>query len=65
LIPIFFGQPIGSTGWADAGTIFLDMSWYGIERILEQQYISMKAWVDYMQTSGNFLDTGSFWVGFL
>jgi alpha-L-rhamnosidase len=41
----------GSTGWADVSTI---IPWnmylaYGDKRILENQYASMKAWVDYMQ----------------
>jgi alpha-L-rhamnosidase len=40
----------GSAGWADAAVI---VPWtvylcYGDQRILEQQYKSMKAWVDYM-----------------
>jgi alpha-L-rhamnosidase len=40
----------GSTGWADVATI---IPWnmyllYGDRRILETQYPSMKAWVDYM-----------------
>ena len=40
----------GSTGWADVATI---VPWnmylaYGDKRILEDQYTSMKAWVDYM-----------------
>jgi len=40
----------GSTGWADVATI---IPWnlylaYGDTRVLEQQYASMKAWVDYM-----------------
>jgi alpha-L-rhamnosidase len=43
----------GSTGWADVCTI---IPWnvylaYGDKRILEQQYPSMKAWVDYMTKS--------------
>jgi alpha-L-rhamnosidase len=42
----------GSTGWADAGVI---VPWtlyrqYGDKRILERQYESMKAWVNYMKT---------------
>jgi alpha-L-rhamnosidase len=42
----------GSTGWADAAVI---VPWtlyreYGDKRILEQQYESMKAWVNYMKT---------------
>jgi alpha-L-rhamnosidase len=41
----------GSTGWADVCTI---IPWnmylaYGDKRILEQQYGSMKAWVEYMR----------------
>jgi alpha-L-rhamnosidase len=41
----------GSTGWADVATI---IPWnmylaYGDKRILENQYSSMKAWVNYMQ----------------
>lgn len=41
----------GSAGWADASAI---IPWemyqvYGDKRILENQYASMKAWVDYMQ----------------
>jgi alpha-L-rhamnosidase len=43
--------PGASTGWADVCTI---IPWnmylaYGDKRILENQYASMKAWVDYMQ----------------
>ncbi|MFI5138258.1 MAG: family 78 glycoside hydrolase catalytic domain [Sphingobacteriales bacterium] len=43
--------PGGSTGWADVSTV---IPWnmylaYGDKRILENQYSSMKAWVDYMQ----------------
>jgi len=43
--------PGASTGWADVCTI---IPWnmylaYGDRRILEDQYNSMKAWVDYMQ----------------
>jgi len=41
----------GSTGWADVCTI---IPWnmylaYGDKKILEQQYASMKAWVEYMK----------------
>jgi alpha-L-rhamnosidase len=40
----------GSTGWADVATI---IPWnvylaYGDKKVLEDQYISMKAWVEYM-----------------
>ena len=42
----------GATGWADAAVI---VPWtvyqaYGDERILAEQYASMKAWVDFMNT---------------
>ena len=45
----------GSTGWADVGTI---IPWnmylaYGDKKILENQYSSMKAWVDYMQNKSS------------
>lgn len=41
----------GSAGWADAATIIpWDMYLvYGDRRLLEEQYPSMKAWVNYMQ----------------
>lgn len=50
VIPNVLGVSGGSTGWADACTI---IPWnmyllYGDKRILEQQYPSMKAWVDFM-----------------
>jgi len=50
---ITFGDPVerGATGWADAATV---IPWnlyllYGDERVLAEQYASMKAWVDFMQ----------------
>jgi alpha-L-rhamnosidase len=52
VIPNVLGtQASGAAGWADAATI---IPWtlyqvYGDERILEQQYESMKAWVRYME----------------
>ena len=52
VIPNILGDnSAGSTGWADVCTI---IPWemyvvYGDKRILENQYSSMKAWVDYMQ----------------
>ena len=62
VIPNVLGQPVGSTGWADAGTI---IPWnmylaYGDKRILEDQYNSMKAWVGYMEKSSknNLWNTG-------
>jgi alpha-L-rhamnosidase len=52
----------GSTGWADVSTI---VPWnmylaYGDKRILENQYASMKAWVDYMtkQSKNNLWESG-------
>lgn len=51
VIPNVLGSNAGgSTGWADVATI---IPWnmyllYGDKRILEQQYPSMKAWVDFM-----------------
>jgi len=55
--------PGGSTGWADVATI---IPWnmylaYGDKRILEDQYSSMKAWVDYMQhqSKNNLWNTGN------
>jgi alpha-L-rhamnosidase len=41
-----------STGWADVATIVPWNMWlaYGDRRILEDQYPSMKAWVEYMHT---------------
>jgi alpha-L-rhamnosidase len=54
--------PGGSTGWADVSTI---IPWnmylaYGDKRILEDQYASMKAWVDYMkvQSKNDLWNTG-------
>jgi len=52
----------GSTGWADVCTI---IPWnmylaYGDKKILEQQYSSMKAWVEYMkgQSKNDLWNTG-------
>ena len=53
----------GSAGWSDVATI---IPWqlyqvYGDKRILENQYASMKGWVDYMssQSTGNLWNKGS------
>jgi alpha-L-rhamnosidase len=52
----------GSAGWADVATIIPWNMWlaYGDRKILEDQYASMKAWVDFMQAhSRDYLwDTG-------
>ncbi len=52
----------GSTGWADASTI---IPWnmylaYGDKKMLEQQYESMKAWVEFMESKSknNLWNTG-------
>lgn len=53
VIPNVLGKnDAGSTGWADVATI---IPWnlylaYGDRRVLEDQYASMKAWVEYMHT---------------
>src|SRR5258705_75504 len=41
----------GSAGWADVSTIIPWNMWlvYGDPKILEDQYLSMKGWVDFMQ----------------
>lgn len=58
IIPNVLGNDGGSAGWADASTI---IPWnmyltYGDKRILENQYPSMKAWVDFMTSqSTNYL----------
>ena len=52
VVPNVLGaRAAGSAGWADAATI---IPWnmylaYGDKRILEDQYASMKGWVDFMQ----------------
>ncbi|NIK74970.1 alpha-L-rhamnosidase [Paenibacillus castaneae] len=50
-----FSAPLGSSAWGDAAvicpwTIYLV---YGDRRILEEQYESMKAWVDYIRRQGD------------
>jgi alpha-L-rhamnosidase len=62
VVPNVLGEGGGSTGWADVATI---IPWnmylaYGDKRILEQQYNSMKAWVDFMfkNSRDNLWNTG-------
>jgi len=45
----------GATGWGDAALIvpWTLYTMYGDERILQQQYASMKAWVEYMHGHGS------------
>jgi len=56
VIPNVLGDHSGnSTGWADVATI---IPWniylaYGDQRVLEQQYASMQAWVEYMHAQSN------------
>jgi alpha-L-rhamnosidase len=54
VIPNVLGKNAGgSTGWADVCTIIPWNMWlaYGDKKILQDQYSSMKAWVDYMTTN--------------
>ncbi|MDB5026259.1 MAG: Bacterial alpha-L-rhamnosidase [Mucilaginibacter sp.] len=51
VVPNCLGFTQGSTGWGETATV---IPWnmylaYGDQRILQNQYSSMKAWVDYMQ----------------
>ena len=52
----------GSTAWADASIIVPWTTYlvYGDQRILEVQYPSMKAWVDYMKTRAG---EKNLWIG--
>lgn len=53
VVPNVLGPTQGaSTGWADAATIIPWNMWlaYGDRRILEDQYPSMKAWVEFMRS---------------
>lgn len=68
VVPNVLGeQACGSAGWADVATI---MPWdvymvYGDKQVLETQYPSMKAWVDYMtaQSEGDDLWNTGFLFG--
>jgi alpha-L-rhamnosidase len=63
IIPdVFDGQNGGATGWSDVATV---VPWnmylaYGDKELLQNQYPSMKAWVDYMQAhaKNNLWNTG-------
>ena len=56
VIPNILGKnAVAATGWADVATI---VPWnvylaYGDKRLLEDQYPSMKAWVEYMRRQSN------------
>lgn len=64
VVPNVLGsQAAGSSGWADASVI---VPWtlyqaYGDKQILETQYASMKAWVDYMKTRAAMDSTTYLW----
>ena len=66
VVPNVLGEDEGSAGWADAGTI---IPWnmylaYGDKRILEQQFSSMKSWVDFIKrNSKNYLWNTGFQTG--
>jgi alpha-L-rhamnosidase len=63
IIPdVFDGQNGGATGWSDVATV---VPWnmylaYGDKELLQNQYPSMKAWVNYMQkhAKNNLWNTG-------
>ncbi|PLK46046.1 alpha-L-rhamnosidase [Emticicia sp. TH156] len=51
----FFDTPAGAAGWSDAGII---IPWnlyvvYGDKRVVEEQYPSMKAYLDYVRKAAN------------
>lgn len=50
VIPNVLGRG-GSTGWADAAVIvpWVVYQYYGDTRVLEDQYVSMKRWVEFMR----------------
>lgn len=64
VVPNVLGaQAAGASGWADASVI---VPWtlyqtYGDEQILETQYESMKAWVDYMKKRAAMDSTTYLW----
>jgi alpha-L-rhamnosidase len=67
VIPDVLNEQGGSTAWSDVSLI---VPWtmyrvYGDQRILEVQYSSMKAWVDYMKSRAgdDYLWTGDFHFG--
>lgn len=52
IVPNIMGDAAGAAGWGDAATV---IPWtmyqaYGDKKILEDQYPSMKAWVDFIQS---------------
>ncbi|MDP4262531.1 MAG: family 78 glycoside hydrolase catalytic domain [Bacteroidota bacterium] len=64
VIPNVLGPEAGgATGWADVATIIPWNMWlaYGDKKILEDQYSSMKAWVEFMhsKSTNDLWNTGS------
>ncbi|HKJ43845.1 MAG TPA: family 78 glycoside hydrolase catalytic domain, partial [Sunxiuqinia sp.] len=62
VIPDVLNSEGGSAAWADASvivpwTVYLS---YGDKRILKTQYLSMKAWVDYMKSRAG---ENNLWIG--
>lgn len=55
IVPNILGNVDGAAGWSDAAvTIPWDLYWiYGDERILSEQYESMKGWIDYITSKCN------------
>lgn len=64
VVPNVLGEgAVGAAGWADASVI---VPWsvyqaYGDERVLERQYDSMKAWVEYMRVRAQEDSTTYLW----
>ena len=60
---VLYASMNASAGWADVATIVPWNMWlaYGDRRVLEDQYPSMKAWVEYMhgQSKNDLWNTGS------
>ena len=62
VIPDVLNGDGGSTAWADAAVIIPWIMYLNYDdiRILEEQYSSIKAWVDYMISR---LDSNNLWIG--
>lgn len=71
VVPMFDTKEAGSSGWGDAATVIPWTLWqhYGDQKILQQQYPSMKGWVDFIsrqvkkQNSDNLLWDSGFHFG--
>ena len=63
VVPSFHQKGGGSCAWADAATI---IPWtmylhYGDKSILEQQYVSMKSWADYIRKQDQASGSANLW----